>query len=367
MQIATAIKEKFGKKPSQVSAAQAEVVKTPLSPFVRSFLEGLCAGAVILAFLIGWMAYRAEDTAHKMQEIIPSKAILIQMAEKPAPSPDPSAPQEALKTAKVSLALPPAPIEGLLDNFEGRKLPVVRLQDDLTPFDAYKRPFEAVAGRALVSIVVVDYGLSEKLSQEVLDKMPPDVSLALNTYTQEPAKWAASSRAFGHEFWLTLPMQTKNADQFDSGPHTLMLSAPLADNRARLFDVMSMVAGYAGLVSQKDHAFVKTDLDVSPIVKQILGRGLAFAESNPGIPGFGLSIAMESNFPYIQNTLWLDEDLHPNSIDAALADLELKATKQGRIVAFVHPYPAVLDKISLWIKSTDEKGIQIAPLSAMVQ
>ncbi len=354
------------------------------SGFAIGFKEGLIGGAVLFALMAGWMFLRSSDTAYKIQDLLPSKAASIE-----DPNAAPSAPAEEEQTAapqsteteqteqpavqerpdgpKSLTALSAAPLEGLSQDHNGKMLPISRIQDDMTPFQAYKKPFEAVAGRALVSIVIVDFGLSESLSNTALEKLPADITLVLNPYADDPAKWASSSRSKGHEFWLSLPMQTKEFGTGDTGPNTLLLNASKEENEARLFNVMGTAAGYAGIVSQEGHVFTQDIPSAEPIQKQIFGRGLGFVESNPDAAAFGIKSATDNGYPYAQNTLWLDSDLRPDAIDRALKDLEAQATKKGKAIAFVHPYPAVMTKLESWLKDAESKGLQIAPLSAMVQ
>ena len=345
-------------------------LKTGLSSqFTRAFAEGLVSGAVILVILAVWMFLRAGDTAEQMQALIPVKTAIIEVGEQPGVTPQPmeaGAPEQKLAAGRNIDALPPAPIAGLTEAFNGRQLPIARAEDELTPFQAYRKPFTIIAGRPVVSFAIVDFGLSETLSQSLLDNLPPVVTLVLNPYAANPAKWAAAARAFGHEFWMGLPMQTNAVAENDSGPQTILASAPLAENEARLFDVLSAATGYAGVVSTQNH-LLSENFDAGPVVKQIFGRGLAFAESNPTIPAFGLKLAMEFGYPYVQNRLWLDRDLRPEETDRALKELETLAARNGSAVAFLHPYPAVVKKVDDWIERAEERGIQVAPLSALVQ
>jgi len=342
------------------------------SGFSVGFKEGLIGGAVLFILMAGWMFLRSSDTAYKIQDLLPSKAAMIE-----DPNAAPSAPPEEEQKTQTSEtkpetqtpdAPPPAAaMEGLTENVGGKILPVSRLQDDMTPFQAYKKPFEAIAGRALVSVVVVDFGLSESASKDTLEKLPADITLVLNPYTDDPSKWVESSRGDGHEIWLSLPMQTKEFGTGDTGPNTLLRNASKEENEARLFNVLGTAVGYAGVVSQEGHVFTQDVPSADPIQKQIFGRGLAFVESNPGAESFGVKSATENGYPYAQNTLWLDSDLRPEAIDRALKDLEGEATKKGKIIAFVHPYPVVMTKLEPWLKDAESKGLQIAPLSAMVQ
>lgn len=336
------------------------------SPYARALCEGLLAGALVFILLVVWMVLRSGDTARSLQPLVPVKVAAIEEPAVNVTPQDPNAPREALADAKNINALPPAPLEGLTESVDGKILPVSRIQDDMTPFQAYKKPFTAIPGRALVSIVVLDFGLSDKISSSMLDNLPPDVSLVLSPYGADLSKWASAARAYGHEFWLSLPMQAKDGGM-DTGPYSILLNAPLEQNRKNLLSVLGSVIGYAGVVTQQDHALNSTDAAAAPVLKQILGRGLAIAESNPGIPAFGLSAAMQDGLPYVQNNFWIDADLRPDQIDRVLGEIELQATRKGKAVAFLHPYPIAVKKVQEWMQDAEKRGLQIAPLSAMAQ
>lgn len=341
--------------------------------FIAALRMGLIYGGIFFALLFAWMALRAGDTALQLQDKVPSKTAMIEVpesqpnAEAENAAADPNAPGDTLSGPKNINALPPAPVEGLTESLNGKLLPTARIEDDLTPFQAYRRPFQMVAGRSMVSFVVMDYGLSETLAQSLLDNMPPDVTFALTPYAENPVKWASSARAFGHEFWMSLPMQGKDFGLSDSGPRTLLLNAPLEENQSRLFSVLGTAVGYAGVISGYDHVFSPRDGNVDFIMKQIYGRGLAFVESNPEREPFGKDSAKEFGYPYAQGTLWLDADLRPEAIDHALLELELQAGRTGKAIAFLRPYPVVVNKVQEWIKTAPDKGIQVAPLSALLE
>lgn len=342
-------------------------LRLPESPFARTFVEAVFAGLIILLLIGGWLTLRSDRTAEMIQAKIPTKAAQIEMSGySPVVASTEDGDAATKENAHTPEPLPPAPIEGLTENYEQGVLPIARMEDELTPFQAYRRPFKALPGKSLVSIVVVDYGLSEKISQSLLDNLPEDISFVLMPYAKDADVWGKKAREAGHEFWLGLPMQTQNTN-IDTGPLTIHVNASMEENNKRLFKLMSSAVGYAGLVSQQNHVFVKTDTDVSPVMKQIFGRGLAFAESNPAIPAYGLSMAMEYAYPYVQNTYWLDESLRPNDIDRMLRTIERQAQLKGRVVAFVHPYPVAIRKLQDWIKTNSENNIQLAPLSAMAQ
>ncbi len=265
------------------------------TPFAAALKQGLLYGSIFLGLLFIWMGLRGDETAYKLQSLIPGQNVEIAM---PGPKAKQEAqattltPEEELAKARALVALPPAPIEKLAENVGGKLLPVSRIEDDMTPFLAYKYPFQPKPNVPMISFVIVDYGLSGKIAQTMLDNLPPEITFALTPYAEDAVKWGAAARAYGHEFWLSLPMQSRDLGQNDTGPEALMINAIPAENQARLLSVMGSVAGYAGLVTQKNHVFTKGDAQ-DPVLTQIFGRGLGMVESNPDMPAYGLSAAME--------------------------------------------------------------------------
>ena len=89
------------------------------------------------------------------------------------------------------------------DNTFGR-LPVIRIGDHLTSFRAYQTPFSlhGVGNKPVISFVLKDYGLSDKISNMALDMLPPEVSFLLSPYADLPQEWINRARAAGHEVWI---------------------------------------------------------------------------------------------------------------------------------------------------------------------
>lgn len=346
-------------KPNMFQKLSARLQDMP--PFKRTFTEGLLAGAVIIVLLTIWMALRSDRTIEKIQASIPVEAVEITRA----PTPEQLVKAEADALPKSADALPVAPIDGLFENKDGLTLPIARIQDDMTPFQAYKRPFTAAPGRPLLSIVITDFGLSATLSQITLQSLPADISLIVSPYAGQAMAWSNKARADGHEVWLGLPMQTVTGSD-DTGSYTIAINSSLQQNQDRLTMTLASAVGYAGMVSQRNHSFTGDDIDMSPLLKQIYGRGLAFAESNSTY-AFGEKLAAESGAPYARANVWIGDDLRPSAIDRSLQEAELFATKQGSVVVFVQPFPVVLKKIALWSTEAQERGLQLAPLSALAR
>ena len=59
--------------------------------------------------------------------------------------------------------------------------------------------------------------------------------------------------------------------------------------------------------------------------------------------------------------------LNRDAVRQSLADLEAQARKHGRAIAIGHPHDATLDALEAWLPTLEEKGLQLAPVSALVE
>lgn len=345
------------------------------SAFSRTFRQGMFYGAILLALLGAWMVFRADDTALSVQSKLPSKMAVIEVPEAvhsavPATEDGPSsaAQDHAAMTEPTADALPAAPIEGLFEDKDGKRLPIIRQADEMSPFQAYRRPFTAVAGRPKVAFVMVDFGLSDKISEQGVESLPPDVTFVLNPYAADVARWADAARAHGHETWMALPMQDAavSADM-DTGPLALVVDGSIEENKERLETILGSAVGYAGVVTRNNHHFSDSDMNAAPILNQMFSRGIGFAESTVNGISFGAGAAQDSGQPYVKNDFWLDFSMRPDDLQKAFHGIESSANKNGRMVVFFHPYPVLVKAVADWSNGAADKGFQIAPLSALAE
>jgi hypothetical protein len=323
----------------------------------------MMAGAFVLVLMAGWLHLRQDNTAQMLQPTVPYKTAVLELPEVEQAL-EHGTPDVKLEEQADIKSLPPAPIEGLSEDHGGKFLPVIRLADDVTPFQAYKKPFTRAPDVPVVSIVVLYYGMSDATSQSMLKDLPETITLGLTPYANDPVKWAAAARTFGRELWLSLPMQTKDFGISDSGPLSVLKNVQEQENVNRLLSVLSVAPGYTGVITQKNHDFVDGERALVPLIRQIYGRGLGLVESNPDVAPIGLKDSISDNAPLLQNNMWLDSDLQPDVIQGVLKTIEQKAKRDGHVVVFTHPYPVVLKALQVWLSDFENMGLQLVPLSA---
>lgn len=258
---------------------------------------------------------------------------------------------------KGPVPLLPAPMEGLFEVTPIGFLPKIS-NKNVTPFKAYKKPFHP-AGKPLVVIVVRDYGLSERLSDDILSSLPEYVSFMISPYAENPEEWQSRAREDGHELWLEVPVENAQYPRRDPGAQGIMARNSIKENKERLEWLMSRAAGYAGIAMHSDSMLAVNTPMVTHMLGNIAQRGLGVFEMNPDAPDFVEATARDSKAPYAKSMVFLES--------VSLKMLETMARQSGFVIGVLEPHPNAIQSLKIWLDTLSAKGFAMAPLSAIME
>jgi polysaccharide deacetylase 2 family uncharacterized protein YibQ len=239
------------------------------------------------------------------------------------------------------------------------------------------RPIEAYAGRAAgpqtvpkgtarVVIVVGGLGISASTTADALSRLPPAVTLAFNPHGANLNDLVARARARGHEALLQVAMEPFDYPDNDPGPQTLLSTLSNEQNLDRLHWQMSRFEGYVGVVNLMGARFTASEKALTPVLKDIVKRGLLFVDDGSSSRSVAGHVAAASNVPFVKSEELLDSVPTPNEIDRALARLEAAARKHGLAVGVAGALPVSIDRIVRWAKGAEGRGIVLVPVTAAV-
>lgn len=332
---------------------------------------------LLLASLAVWLEWRYEPPAVAAPSVasLPVAEPPAAVADRPAETksgvgteakraPPPPARPEVPESAGVGLA--PAPDPDLVDSGPHGLLPVVAA-DGRRPLDVYARPFDAASPRPRIAIVIQEIGLSRAVTEAVMASLPPEVTLAVSPYGASPRDTARRVREAGHEVLLMVPMEPLDWPANDPGPHSLAVDRPAAENLDRLHFVMSRFQGYVGLVNHMGSRFSASAEALAPLMRDLAGRGVmvldARAIASSAIP----QAAAAAGVPVAVNSRYIDNSAAPEDIDRMLAELVAIAQGQGHAIGMGRPYPVTLARLARWADGLEARGIDLAPVSALVE
>jgi hypothetical protein len=214
-------------------------------------------------------------------------------------------------------------------------------------------------------VLVGGVGMSVRLAQEAIATLPPEVSLALVPYAPDMAPILAAARARGIETLMSLPFEPQGWPLNDPGDQALLTGLPMDQNLDRMFWALSRAQGQIGAVGAlgplRGERFANHAGSLEAVQRILASRGLIYVEPRPGAPppAFTWGLAVD---------LVIDEPNTAATIDARLAALEVRARDRGAAVGYAgHPSPVLVERIATWAAGLPERGIVLAPISAMIR
>lgn len=265
-------------------------------------------------------------------------------------------------------ALPRVPIRGLFEEGPYGLLPKIDLTHKTTPFENYRRDLRVTGGDApLISLVMLDYAISPRLSERALQILPEDVSVVLSPYARAPDDYLKIARHDGHEVWLQLPLEKNTFPDSDPGPQAILSRASLRFNIDQLEWHLGRGVGYAGVFIESDDVFDNAEPMFRSLIREVYDRGLVVVEGHvQGYSTIPPKMADLLQTPYLKVDLNLNSEKSRANRNQAFEILETIASAKGHAVATFEPHPETLLALDLWIRSFEGKGLRLAPLSATV-
>lgn len=262
--------------------------------------------------------------------------------------------------------LTPAPDRRVVE--KGRYGPLPKIgADGARPMDVYARPFvtspSLKADAPRIALVVGGVGLNAQASGAAIDQLPEGVTLAFAPYGSDLDRLVAQARARGHEALLQAPMEPFDYPQNNPGPHTLLTGAP--DGGADdLQWLMSRFSGYAGVTNYLGGRYAADAQALSGTLAEIARRGLYFLDDGAAAQSLVTTLAPKLSLPHARVDVILDARDTPQSMDAALAQLEAQAREKGVAIGFANAMPATITRIARFARDLERRGIALAPVSA---
>jgi polysaccharide deacetylase 2 family uncharacterized protein YibQ len=251
----------------------------------------------------------------------------------------------------------------LLEKSRYGMIPVI--SDGLKPFTVYAAEADRAkaAKMPVVAIVVGGLGVGAARTTDAIMKLPAAVTLAFTPYGSDPAKLAERARAQRHEILLQIPMEPFDYPDNDPGPQTLLTTLAPEQNLDRLYWHLSRFQGYAGIANFMGGRFVVTDAVMQPIVHEAAKRGLGYLDDGSAPRSVAPTLAAGQAMPFAKVDLSIDAVPTSVEIDRALAKLESMAKERGIAVGIASALPISIERIGVWIKALESRGIMLVPLT----
>ncbi|MCL2474227.1 MAG: divergent polysaccharide deacetylase family protein [Alphaproteobacteria bacterium] len=330
-------------------------LKLSVTAFILSAL-------ILLGFIITAEPHSLEETHTQQTEYAPAQPVPALKKEISF-----SAGAPALNDSEDrSVVLAPAPSSLVALESPDGTLPIVGRKGE-TSRQVYARPFDNKDERPRIAFVLTGIGFSKELSDLAAAQISPSVTLAISPHADSPAAWAKKARSSGHEILLEIPVEPFDYPESDPGPGTLLTSMSEQENKDRLLAFLKSAAGYVGLIPSQSSVFLTNPSKFANVLWHLKQRGLLLVYNNLNPSETIESMAFQQGVPVAFMTVKLDDDLSPEGIENAFKELETAALEKGRAVGAASINPLILTMLNDWSKTLADKGIVLAPVSAVTQ
>jgi hypothetical protein len=272
-------------------------------------------------------------------------------------------PHLSLGAAVSPPALPAPSPAGQIAALPGRPMP-----ESTAPLPTWKRNAAHVTlapGLPRIGVVIDDLGLDRKRTERSMT-LPAPVTLAFLPYGRRLVDETGRARAGGHEILVHVPMEPEGA-AVDPGPNALLTALAAPELRARLDWALTRFPGFVGINNHMGSKFTSDAAAMDVVASELKSRGLLFLDSRTARTAVGFDRARAAGVPAATRHVFLDRDPKRAAIDNELKRLEALARKHGSAIAIGHPHDATLDALDAWLPTLAAKGLQLAPVSALVE
>ena len=235
------------------------------------------------------------------------------------------------------------------------------------PWQRNARSFAAPPSQPVIAVVVSGLGLSADATEAAITMLPPEVTLSFTPYSHRLNDWIAMARIFGHEVMLDLPMEAPGAAEA-IGPYGLTTAAAPADNLGRLDWILSRSGALVGVAGAYGEGFLGSPAALRPVLSELRGRGLIFLDNAPGGHAASSALAADLGLPFAASDGKIDAGLASRrAVDARLVQAEDLALRRGSAVVMAEGLPVSIERLGTWLLGLSERGVQVAPISAVAK
>lgn len=270
---------------------------------------------------------------------------------------DPSAVGQNLRVAHL-------PDKALLEQTDDGPLPV-RAPDGRRPLDVYARPWSGARG-ARVAVVIGGLGLSQTGTQAAVAKLPSEITLAFAPQGNSLGRWMQTARREGHEIVMQVPLEPFDYPNVDPGRNTLTVEASAEENIRRLHWALSRTTNYTGVMNYMGARFTADTAAMQPIMSELAERGLLYLDDGSSARSVAPELALKSRVPFAAGDAAIDAVRDRDAILKKLDDLERTARAKGFAIGTGNAFDVTVDAVASWAAEAKRRGIEIVPISALV-
>lgn len=221
------------------------------------------------------------------------------------------------------------------------------------------------AGQPRVAIIIDDLGYQLEAGQRAIS-LPGPIAFAVLPGTPRAVSLARWAHEHGKEVLLHLPLQA-NSDDKDHEPVGIDLDMSREAVGATFEVALDSVPHVVGVNGHRGSLLTRHPGHMQWLMEEIGSRDdLFFVDSYTTPASVAMQIANEAGVSAVRRDVFLDPDKSPETVARQFERMKRLARKRGFVVAIGHPYKATLELLEKELPKLSGQGIELVPISELV-
>jgi len=219
---------------------------------------------------------------------------------------------------------------------------------------------------ALVALVIDDLGQDLKPAQEILS-LPGRLTFAVMPGLPQSRKVAELARQNHRDVLIHLPMEYRGKN---GKPAAGMLRSDMTpmDFLNTISDDVAAVPGAVGVNNHEGSSLTENREAMKFLMAELKARDLLFLDSLTSAKSVAYATAKEFGIKAAKRDVFIDnESDNADAIARQLDELARVAKEHGQAIGIGHPHPATIGALRKWLATTAQQGIEIVPVSKLMQ
>ena len=227
-------------------------------------------------------------------------------------------------------------------------------------------PALKTALRPKIAIVIDDLGGENKISQELLHWNLP-ITFSILPFAPYSKTLAGEAHQRGKEIILHLPMEPHDYPEVRPGEGVLLQKMDEEKLLQQLANDIEAVPYIKGVSNHMGSRLMEDSEKVRIIFSELKRRGLFFLDSRTTPQTVGLQVAQSVGLRSMERSLFIDHSSNEEEIKQKIERLIQVSLSNGKAIGIGHPHPSTLKILKEMIPRIKEKGIELVPLSSVIE
>jgi hypothetical protein len=202
---------------------------------------------------------------------------------------------------------------------------------------------------------------------EALLALDTPFSFAILPQTPYQSYIAQEVQRRGWDVLLHLPMEPHGYPHIDPGRDALLSHMNADELVAHIDRALQVLPTAVGINNHMGSRLTENREAMRVVMQHLKQRHLFFLDSRTSLHSLAYSTAHDMGIRAAQRQIFLDHDVSQDRIAQSLYDLMALANTQGQAIGIGHPYPETLRALQQTLPALRRAGIEIVPVSHLVE